>query len=74
MLTNVGRLPLTNLIIDLGGDTQKLPVLQPGETILISPKSDAKLDMVKVSSDEGITITKEFRIPPKVPGMPHSAG
>lgn len=73
-LTNIGRLPLTNVIIDFGGDIQKLSVLEPGQTMLISPKPDTTLGTVKVTTDEGIAITKEFRIPSEVPGLPHGIG
>ena len=74
-LTNIGRLPLTNLIIDFnGGDIQKLSVLGPGQTMLISPKPDTTLGTVKVTTDEGIAITKEFRMPSEVPGLPHGIG
>ncbi|MFQ5969376.1 MAG: hypothetical protein ACE5J2_02635 [Nitrososphaerales archaeon] len=71
-LTNIGYLPLTNLIIDFdGGDIQKLSLLKPGQIILISPKPDTTLVMVKVTTDEGITITKEFRMLSEIPGLPH---
>lgn len=73
-LTNIGRLPLTNVIIDFGGDIQKLSVLEPGQTMLISPKPDTTLGTVKVTTDEGIAITKEFRMPSEVPGLPHGIG
>lgn len=73
-LTNIGRLPLTNVIIDFGGDIQKLSVLGPGQTMLISPKPDTTLGTVKVTTDEGIAITKEFRMPSEVPGLPHGIG
>jgi len=73
-LTNIGRLPLTNVIIDFGGDIQKLSVLEPGQTMLISPKPDTTLGTVKVTTDEGIAITKEFRMPSEIPGLPHGIG
>lgn len=73
-LTNIGRLPLTNVIIDFGGDIQKLSVLEPGQTMLISPKPDTTLGTVKVTTDEGIAITKEFRMPSEVPSLPHGIG
>lgn len=74
-LTNTGRLPLTNIIIDFdNGDIQRLSVLEPGKTMLISPKPDTQFLMVKVTTDQGIAITREFRMPAEVPGLPHGMG
>jgi len=74
-LTNTGRLPLTNIVIDFdNGDIQKLSMLEPGKTMLISPKPDTPFFMVRVTTDEGIAITREFRMPAEVPGLPHGIG
>lgn len=70
MIQNTGGKPLTNVEVDYGdGDTLKLGTLTPGQKVILSPPSDNPLQFVTVSADNGIMVTKQYRIPPKMPGM-----
>lgn len=66
---NTGNAPLTNVIIDYGGYTDKIPVLKPGQKLLLSPPTGSKLEQVTVITDEGIHVTMPYRLPTKMPGM-----
>lgn len=69
-IQNTGNKPLTNVKANFGGgDIQELGTLQPGQKILLSPPPDNPMEYVMVSSDEGIFVTKAYRIPTKMPGM-----
>ncbi len=69
ILTNTGRSPLTNIIIDFGDYKEVIPNLPSGEKMIISPRVDTQVDHVVVTADNGITIKKQFRTAPKMPGM-----
>ncbi len=70
MIQNIGSQPLTNVKANFGGgDIQELGTLKPGQKILVSPPSDNEMKFVMVSADEGIFVSKAFRIPLKMPGM-----
>ncbi len=70
MIQNTGGKPLTNVEVNYGdGDTLKLGTLNPGQKVILSPPSDNPLQFVTVSADNGIMVTKQYRIPPKMPGM-----
>ena len=66
---NTGNAPLTNVIIDYDGYTDKIPILKPGQKLLLSPPIGNKLEHVTVTTDEGISMTKSYRLPTKMPGM-----
>ena len=66
---NTGNAPLTNVIIDYDGYTDKIPILKPGQKLLLSPPTGNKLEHVTVTTDEGISMTKSYRLPTKMPGM-----
>ena len=69
-IQNTGNQPLTNVRANFGGgDIQELGTLQPGQKILLSPPPDNPLEFVMVSSDEGIFVSKAYRIPVKMLGM-----
>ena len=68
-LQNTGNLPLTNVIIDYGGYADKIPILKPGQKLILSPPNGNKLEQVTVTTDEGIHMTKPYRLPIKMPGM-----
>lgn len=38
-ITNTGKLPLTELTVNMGGDIQHIDILAPGKTIWVSPKA-----------------------------------
>ncbi len=70
MVQNIGAKPLTNVIVNYGdGDVLNLGTLTPGQKVILSPPSENSLRQVKVTADNGISVTKPYRIPPKIPGM-----
>jgi hypothetical protein len=70
VITNTGRLPLTNVIVDYGNGTEPaIDILQPGEKRTLSPPEGASLDSVVVTAEPGIKITQQYRTPIKLPGM-----
>ena len=70
MVQNIGAKPLTNVIINYGdGHVLNLGTLTPGQKVILSPPSENSLNQVKVTADNGISVTKPYRIPPKIPGM-----
>ena len=73
-VTNTGKLPLTNIVVNYGGGTganaiQKLASLSPGEKVLLSPPESSALKSVTVTADHGMSVTKAYRTPIKIPGM-----
>ncbi|MEM3144346.1 MAG: hypothetical protein QXW91_06960 [Candidatus Nitrosotenuis sp.] len=70
MIQNTGGKPLTNMKVDFGGgNLLVLGTLDPGQKVIISPPDGSPLEQVTVSADNGILVTKPYRIPPKMPGM-----
>ncbi len=69
-IQNVGNEPLTNVRANFGGgDIQELGTLTQGQKIIISPPPDNAMEFVMVTADEGIFVSKAYRIPIKMPGM-----
>ncbi|HYA81836.1 MAG TPA: hypothetical protein VEH06_00105 [Candidatus Bathyarchaeia archaeon] len=71
MITNIGKLPLTNIVVNYGGSkVDKLASLSPGENAMLSPPSndDSAVKSVTVTADHGIIVTKGYRTPIKIPG------
>ena len=68
-VTNAGKLPLTNIVVNYGGKFEKLASLTPGEKVLLSPPEGSTLQSVTVTADHGVSITKAYRTPIKIPGM-----
>jgi hypothetical protein len=70
MIQNTGAKPLTNVKVDFGsGHGLAIDVLDPGQKVILSPPEGNSLQLVTVTADNGISVTKEYRIPPKMPGM-----
>ena len=70
IIKNTGRLPLTNVFVDYGSDREPpIDVLQPGESVTLSPPEDARLDQVIVTAAPSIQIVQPYRTPWKLPGM-----
>ena len=70
MIQNTGGKPLTNVVVNFGdGDVLALGTLTPGQKVILSPPTENSLVQVKVTADNGISVTKPYRIPPKMPGM-----
>src|SRR5919108_2404426 len=77
-VTNTGKQPLTNIVINYGGDgggidsknIEKIDSLASGAKIILSPPENSPLKSVTVTAaDQGISITKDYRTPIKIPGM-----
>jgi hypothetical protein len=68
---NTGIDSLTNVRVDYGGGDKPdiIPVLNPGEKVILSPPSDNPLQQVTVTTDQGISVTKPYRSAPKMVGM-----
>ena len=72
VLKNTGLLPLNDINIIYDNNLkfkENVNILNPGETIILSPPVGAVLNNLHVQSKEGIDIDKEFRSPMKMPGM-----
>ena len=61
VLTNTGKMPLTNLRVDYGSTTESLSRLDPGQKVSLSPPSGSNLNTVVVSTSEGVNVTKDYR-------------
>ena len=72
-VANIGKMPLTNIVVDYGGGgnnaIEKIASLSPGEKVLLSPPSNSPLKSVTVTTDQGLSVTKDYRTPIKLPGM-----
>ena len=69
-ITNTGKLPLTNIVVNYGGNAvDRLISLSPGEKVLLSPPENSSLKSVTVTADHGLVVTKDYRTPFKIPGM-----
>ena len=70
MVQNTGGKPLTNVMVNFGdGHVLALGTLTPGQKVILSPPSENSLQQVTVTADNGISVTKPYRVPPKMPGM-----
>jgi hypothetical protein len=67
---NTGRLPLTNILVDYGSNREPtIDILQPGDTLNLSPPEGVQLDHVRVTAEPSIEIVQSYRTPWKLPGM-----
>jgi hypothetical protein len=68
---NVGKASLTNVKVDYGGSSKPdiIPILKPGEKVILSPSAGSDLQNVTVTTDQGVSITKPYRTPINMPGM-----
>ncbi|MDQ4073589.1 MAG: hypothetical protein M3162_04705 [Thermoproteota archaeon] len=72
VLKNTGKQPLNDINILYDGNSrhsEKLNILNAGQTVILSPPVGTELESVQVKSKEGIDVTKQFRTPTKMPGM-----
>jgi hypothetical protein len=69
VLTNTGKRPLTDVVVYYGTRNEVIKIINPGEKIYLSPPQGSRLDVVEVTANEGINMTKEYRKPIKLPGM-----
>jgi hypothetical protein len=68
-IANTGKLPLTNIVVNYGDKVDKLTSLSPGENAMLSPPENSTLKSVTVTADHGLSVTKDYRTPLKIPGM-----
>ncbi len=70
MVQNTGAKPLTNVVVNFGdGDVLAVGTMTPGQKVILSPPQENSLVQVKLTADNGISVTKQYRVPPKMPGM-----
>jgi hypothetical protein len=70
IIKNTGKLPLTNVLVDYGNTREPpIEVLQPGDTLNLSPPEGVQLNHVTVTAEPGIEIVQSYRTPWKLPGM-----
>lgn len=69
MLTNVGKQPVTHVVVDYGIKKETIQSINPGEKISLSPPEGSNLNLVRIKADNGINITTGYRTPIKMPGM-----
>ena len=69
MLTNVGKQPVTHIVVDYGIKKETIQSINPGEKISLSPPEGSNLNLVRIKADNGINITTGYRTPIKMPGM-----
>lgn len=69
MLTNIGKQPVTHVIVNYGIKNETIQFINPGEKISLSPPEGSNLNLVRIKADNGINITKAYRTPIKMPGM-----
>jgi hypothetical protein len=72
ILKNTGLLPLNDINIIYDNNLkfkEKVNILKPGETIILSPPAGTVLKNLQISSKEGINLNRDFRSPVKLPGM-----
>ncbi|WP_101478171.1 hypothetical protein [Candidatus Nitrosotalea bavarica] len=67
-IKNTGTDTLTNIVVNYGEAVKPdvIPKLDSGEKISLSPPVGSDLKVVKVTTDEGIDITKVYRTPTSV--------
>lgn len=70
VVKNTGKLPLTNILVDYGSNREPtIDILQPGDTLNLSPPEGVQLDHVRVTAEPSIDIVQSYRTPWKLPGM-----
>ncbi len=70
IIKNTGKLPLTNVLVDYGGNREPpINILHPGDTLTLSPPEGVQLSHVTVTAEPNIEIVQSYRTPWKLPGM-----
>lgn len=70
-VTNAGTQELTGITVVLGAnDVQEKQALAPGESYFFYPEPETQVSVVRVTTNEGIDITSDYRSPTKVLGLP----
>ncbi|MDE1861484.1 MAG: hypothetical protein KGI33_01090 [Thaumarchaeota archaeon] len=68
-LRNTGRDPVTHVKVDFGNNTRSdiIPVIGPGQRVILSHPSGVVLSQVRVTTAEGIDIVKPYTQPTEGP-------
>jgi hypothetical protein len=69
MLTNLGKQPVTHVVVNYGIKNETIQFINPGEKISLSPPEGSNLNLVRIIADHGINMTTAYRTPIKMPGM-----
>jgi len=70
-VTNAGTQELTGITVVLGtNDVQEKQALAPGESYFFYPEPETQVSVVRVTTNEGIDVTSDYRSPTKVLGLP----
>jgi hypothetical protein len=76
-IANTGKLPLTNVIVNYGAagsnnnnnKFDKIALLQPGQKVWLSPPPNVSIKSIKITTDQGISVTKQYSSTLKIPGI-----
>ena len=73
-IKNIGYAALTNVKVDYGGTSKPdlIQILNPGDKIALSPPEGSDLTQVRVTADQGIDVTQQYREPASVPFVGNS--
>jgi hypothetical protein len=72
-INNIGYNALTNISVFLGkNDLQYLDNLAPGQSFFFYPKPETNVEKIRITTEEGINLTTDYRTPFKGIGLPGS--
>jgi hypothetical protein len=72
-INNIGYDALTNISVFLGkNDLQHLDNLAPGQSFFFYPKPETNVEKIRITTEEGINVTTDYRTPLKGIGLPGS--
>ena len=72
-INNIGYDALTNISVFLGkNDLQYLDNLAPGQSFFFYPKPETNVEKIRITTEEGINVTTDYRTPLKGIGLPGS--
>jgi hypothetical protein len=72
-INNIGYDALTNISVFLGkNDLQYLDNLAPGQSFFFYPKPETNVEKIRITTEEGINLTTDYRTPLKGIGLPGS--
>ncbi len=70
-VTNMGTEQLTGIVAELSpDDIQGIPFLDPGKSFYFYPEPETKEATIRVTTNEGIEVFADYRMPTKVIGLP----
>lgn len=70
-IANIGSDRLTGISAEMGaGDVQTKEFLDPGQTYYFYPNPDTLRPTIRITANEGVDVTADYRTPTKVLGLP----